>query len=99
MTNAVLSGNITSYAAGGRNLNYLTVSIDGKLQGGTYVVAPDVAAQLRSMMSPGQNYTVSFVSAPKQVDVNGFVSTYGVVSQINFIDPNGKVYATIKAAP
>jgi len=95
--NAVLSGTITPYAAGGRGLNYLTVSIDGKLQGGSFIVAPDVAAQLRGMMDPGRNYIVNLVYATERVNINGFTPAYGVVTQVNFIDPNGLVYASVKA--
>jgi hypothetical protein len=94
---ALLSGTITPYAAGGQGLNYLTVSVDGKLQGGFFVVPPDLAAQLRGLMNPNQNYTVNFVYTMDRVNVNGFAPAYGVVRGIEFVDGNGLVFARLAA--
>jgi hypothetical protein len=94
-TNAVLSGTITPYVAGGQGLDYLTVSIDGKLQGGTFIVPPDLAAQLRGMMNPSVNYNVNFVYGWQRVPVNGFAPAYGVVTRVDFVDANGRVVASV----
>jgi hypothetical protein len=94
-TNAVLSGTITPYLAGGRSLDYLTVNIDGKLQGGTFIVPPDLAAQLRGMMNPNINYNVRFIYGWQNVPVNGFAPALGVVTRIDFVDANGVVVTSV----
>jgi hypothetical protein len=96
-SNAVLSGTVTPYVAGGQSLNYLTVNVGGKLQGGTFIVPPDLAAQLRGMMNPNTNYTVNFIYGMERVPVNGFAPSYGVVTRIDFVDGNGVVFASVAA--
>jgi hypothetical protein len=96
-SNAVLSGTITPFVAGGRGLDYLTVRVDGKLQGGTFIVPPDLAAQLRGMMNPGINYNVNFIYGWQNVPVNGFAPAYGVVTRVDFVDGNGRVFASVAA--
>jgi len=96
-SSAVLSGTVTPYAAGGVGLNYLTAQVDGKLQGGFFVVPPQMAGQLRDVMNPTRNYTVNLVYMVDRVNVNGFTPAQGVVTQINFLDGSGRVVASIAA--
>jgi hypothetical protein len=94
-SNALLSGTITPYVAGGQGLNYLTVQVGGKLQGGTFIVPPELAAQLRGMMNPNINYNVNFIYGWQNVPVNGFAPALGVVTRVDFVDANGRVFASV----
>ncbi len=93
-SSTLLSGTITPYTAGGRSLNYLTVSVDGKLQGGFFTAPADLAGQLRGYMNPGRNYTVNLVYTMERVNINGFAPAYGVVSRVDFVGPGGQVLAS-----
>jgi hypothetical protein len=93
--NALLSGTITPYAAAGRELSYLTVQIDGKLQGGFFIAPPEIAAVLSRTLNPNRNYAVNFVYSMRRVPINGFAPALGVITRIDFLDYNGQVIGTV----
>jgi hypothetical protein len=93
--NALLSGTITPYAAAGKELSYLTVQVDGKLQGGFFIAPPEIAAVLSRSLNPNRNYAVNFEYSVRRVPINGFAPALGVITRIDFIDGYGQVIGSV----
>jgi hypothetical protein len=96
-TGATLSGSITTYEVSYVRKYYLNVqSKDSKLEIGFFMTPPGLADKLADYMNRSRNYSVNLTCKVERISINTFAQWHGIVTQVDFVDGDGKVVKTIK---
>jgi len=94
---AKLSGAIVKYDVAGVRKYYLTVSSAAKdLEAGFFLAPPDLADKLYAKLDPQKSYSVKITCKVQKLVINEVPQWHGIVSQVDFLDGDGKVVDTVK---
>jgi hypothetical protein len=94
---AKLSGSITKYDIGNVRKYYLIVSSASRdLEAGFFLAPPALADKLSAKMDPQKSYSVKITCKVEKIVINDVPQWHGIVTQVDFVDGDGKVTDTVK---